>query len=72
VGGRSQRALLTHIVQDFPRLHYEPLGRGDHHAGIIVARQDHSIGEIIRRTARLCSTLTAEDMKDRLEYLSSW
>ena len=43
-----QWVLLTHNVEDFPRMHYEIIARGEHHAGIIVARQDLSIGEIIR------------------------
>ena len=66
------RSLLTHNIQDFPRLHQESVMRGSHHAGIIVARQDLAIGEMIRRVAHLASALSADDMQDRLEYLSGW
>lgn len=66
------RVLLTHNVQDFPRIHYEFAARGESHSGIVMGRQDLSIGEIIRRGAHLCSTLSAEDIQDRLEYLSAW
>jgi len=45
--------------------------KGKHHGGIIVAKQI-SIGELVKRLLRLASTLSPEDMKDRLEYLSNW
>jgi predicted nuclease of predicted toxin-antitoxin system len=64
-------AILTHTVKDFPRIHYEFMERGLSHKGIIVAKQV-SIGEVIRRLLRLAAELTAEDMEDRLEYLSNW
>ena len=64
--------LLTHNIQDFPRLHYEMTERGESHAGIVVARQDFTVGEIIRRTLNLSALLSAEEMVNRLEYLSGW
>lgn len=63
--------LLTHNVQDFPRIHHEFMRRGKQHCGIIVAKQV-SVGEIVRSFLHLASTLSAEDMEDRLEYLSNW
>ena len=63
--------ILTHNVQDFPRIHYEFMEKGLSHKGIIVAEQV-SIGEIVKRLLRLAAKLTAEDMEDRLEYLSNW
>lgn len=66
------RAVLTHNSHDFPRIHREVLMRSEHHAGIIVASRALPLGEIIRRVARLCAELSAEDMRDRLEYLGSW
>ena len=62
--------LLTHNIQDFPRLHYEMIGSGESHCGIIVAKQRLSVGEIVRRVLRLASTFDDTDMIDRLEYLS--
>lgn len=44
---------------------------GESHAGIIVAKQA-SVGEIVRRFLRLAAALSAEDMENRLEYLSNW
>ncbi len=63
--------LLTHNVQDFPRIYYEFMKQGKHHGGIIVAKK-LPIGEIVRSFLHLASTLSAEDMQDRLEYLSNW
>jgi hypothetical protein len=68
----NQRVLLTHNVKDFPRLHGECLSNGRSHMGIIIASRALSIGEIIRRIARLTAELSAEQMMDRLEYLSNW
>lgn len=64
-------AFLTHNVKDFPRIHYEFMAQGISHKGIIVAKQV-SIGEIMRRFLRLAAKLSAEDMENRLEYLSNW
>jgi hypothetical protein len=33
--------LVSYNVQDFPRLHYELIARGQSHTGIIVATQDN-------------------------------
>lgn len=63
--------LLSHNIQDFPRIHYEFMKNNSHHHGIIVAKQV-AIGEIIKCIVRLAATLSAEDMRDRLEYLSNW
>jgi hypothetical protein len=39
--------------------------------GIIVAKQV-SIGEVVKKLLRLAANLSAEDMENRLEYLSNW
>ncbi len=66
-----EAVLLTHNVQDFPRIHYEFMRDCKHHGGIIVAKQV-PVGETVRGLLHLVSTLSAEDMEDRLEYLSNW
>lgn len=63
--------LLTHNVQDFPRLHYEFMRQGKKHCGVIIAKQS-PVGEIVKSFLRLAASLSAEDMKDRLEYISNW
>src|SRR5438876_11439604 len=43
------------------------------HSGIIVApQQQFSVGEELRRIMRLISRRTADQMRNRLEFLSSW
>lgn len=66
---REGRVLLTFNVSDFARLHFDWLTQGRHHAGLIVQRP---IGDTIRRATNLGNTLSAEEMQDRLEYLSNW
>ncbi len=57
-------------VDDFCRLHGEFLSEGKAHAGIIVIpRQRYSIGEKIRRLMELIDSVTAEEMRNRLEFL---
>lgn len=45
--------------------------KGLSHKGVIVAKQIF-IGEIVKRLLCLAAKLMAEDMEDRLEYLSNW
>ena len=66
------RAIYSFNVGDFCRLHSLWLADGKSHAGIILAQQDYPVGEQIRRIVRLIGTLSAEDMHNRLEFLSNW
>lgn len=63
--------LLTYNIHDFPRLHDEVLASGGHHAGIIVATQDHP-GVNARTLLTLVSGFSAEDFADQLIYLNNW
>jgi hypothetical protein len=64
------RVLYTFNVGHFSRLHRQFLTQGREHAGIaVIPRQRYSIGEKIRRLMALVETITAEDMRNRLEYL---
>jgi hypothetical protein len=41
--------------------------------GIIVApQQRYSVGEELRRLMRLIGGVTAEEMRERIEFLSGW
>jgi hypothetical protein len=43
------------------------------HAGIIVApQQRYTAGEELRRLMHILGSVSAEDMQDRLEFLSAW
>jgi predicted nuclease of predicted toxin-antitoxin system len=63
--------MLTHNVRDFPRLHYEIIGRNEHHNGFIIAKKENPT-IILRRLLKLLTEKSAEDMQDMLEYLSNW
>jgi len=65
------RAVLSFNRGHFVQLHTRYMERGWEHFGIIVSDQ-YGLGEILRRTLNLLETLSADDMVNRLEYLSSW
>ena len=57
----SDLALYSFNRRDFYRLHSSWLTTGRPHAGIILSRQELSIGEQMRRLLRLIGGLTAEE-----------
>lgn len=67
----QDRAVLSFNRGDFVQLHKQYAERGWEHHGIIVSPQ-YPIGETLRRVLALTATLSARDMLNRLEYLSSW
>lgn len=65
--------VYTYNVGDFCRLHGEWLAAGREHAGIILVQQQrYSIGEQLRRILLIRSALSADDMRNRAEFLSNW
>jgi hypothetical protein len=69
----QKRVLVTHNVADFCGLHQKLLRNHQHHCGIlIIEQQRYSIGEVMRRITRLAATLSADQMRDRVEFLSHW
>ena len=68
---RQGWALLTYNVQDFPRLHYELLARGETHAGIIFGSQDDPRRNI-RALLNLLNSVSAEELSGNLVYLNNW
>jgi uncharacterized protein with PIN domain len=70
---KQGRVLFSFNRGDFFRLHTEYLAQGKSHAGIILAnQQQYSVGEQMRRILRLTATKSATDMKNQIEFLSSW
>ncbi len=65
------RVFLTFNVGHFACLHYEWLSGSRHHAGIIVSSQ-RPIGDLLRRILALASALSADELRDRLEYIGNW
>lgn len=64
--------LVTCNRRDFLALHWEFLGRGERHAGIIIVHQTLPKGERIRRLLHLCSVAEPADFASRVEFLSDW
>lgn len=65
------RVIFSFNRGDFFHLHTIWLNSGQHHQGIIVSDQIGT-GLIIRRLLRLLDARSADDMRDRLEFLSNW
>jgi hypothetical protein len=66
-------AVVTNNICDYTALHARWLSAGREHAGIVLfPQQGYSIGEVVRRLAHLRGTLSAEEMRNRLEWLSAW
>ena len=67
------RVLFSFNVSDFQRIHTQYLSQGRTHAGVILAAQQrYSVGERIRRLQKLIAARSAEEMNNRLEFLSDW
>ncbi|HXU23785.1 MAG TPA: DUF5615 family PIN-like protein [Tepidiformaceae bacterium] len=67
------RVLCSANRGDFIQLHGQWMRDGRHHAGIVlINQQQHSIGEQLRRLLRISAEQAAEDMMDRLEFLTAW
>lgn len=69
----NERVLCTFNIKHFLPLHTQYMNTEMHHAGmILVKQQEYSLGEMMRRILKLRVALSAEDMQDRAEFLSSW
>jgi hypothetical protein len=62
---------VTFNVGHFADRHAQWMRSQQHHAGIVVSQQ-RPIGDVLRRLLHLANTLHAEEMRDRLEFLSDW
>ena len=67
----KQRVLFTFNTRDLVQLHTRYIAQQHEHTGIIVSDQ-LQIGVILRRILKLLDARTATDMRNRLEFLSSW
>jgi len=67
------RVLCSFNVGDFYQLHTSYMVQHKAHADIVLARQQqYSMGGYMRRLLRLMAHLTAEEMQNRVEFLSAW
>lgn len=67
----NSQTIFTYNVGDFVRLHRQFINQGRRHPGIIVSKQ-LPIGEALKGLLNLMDALSAEDMVNRLEFLSNW
>lgn len=66
----NDRTLYSLNVSDFARLHKEYLDAGQSHCGIaLIPKQRYDVGEKIRRLVQLVEEKSAEEMRDRIEFL---
>ena len=68
----NARVLYSFNRGDFYDLHTVWLKAGRSHSGIILSRQGLSVGEQMRRLLRLVAAKSAEEMRNRVEFLSAW
>lgn len=68
---RNGRVIVSYNVTDFPRLHYETLAQGKHHAGIVVGTQDDPKANA-KALLALLDAFSADDFRDELLYLNNW
>jgi hypothetical protein len=65
--------LVTHNVGDFYCLHSEFLRARRNHSGMILMRQQTlGVGEKLRRLIKISHQRAADQMKNRVEFLSAW
>jgi uncharacterized protein with PIN domain len=68
-----QRVVYTSNRCDFYRIHSDWMRDERTHYGIILGHQQrYSIGEQTYRLVRLINRFTAEEMQNRIEFLSNW
>jgi len=67
----NRRALFSYNKRHFAKLHYEWMMVTQSHTGIILSDQ-LTVGIVLRSFMKLYFSLPADNMKNRLEYLSSW
>lgn len=67
----NRRAIFTHNKRDFLLLHKNYLLEGKEHYGVILSDQ-RTVSEMLRGLSKLVFSLTAEQMKNRREFLSNW
>jgi hypothetical protein len=67
----QKRAILTFNVRDFVQLHTEYIQSNREHWGIIVSKR-LPIGSVVRCMLNLLNSVSADEMQNRLEYLTDW
>lgn len=70
---RQERAIFSHNIADFCRLHSIFVIENRTHAGIILLdQQRYSMGDILRGLMNLIETVSAEEVRNKLVFLGSY
>lgn len=70
---KQERVLYSFNISDFYHIHCTWIIQNKYHTGILLSQQQrYSVGEQMRRILKLMSFVTAEQMKNRIEFLSNW
>lgn len=67
-----RRVIYSFNVRDFYRLHTKWLEQSRPHAGIILGKQDDTIGDQMRGLLQLIAKKSAEGMENQVEFLGEW
>ncbi len=67
----EQRAILTFNIGDFSILHEHYMTEGKEHWGIILSNREF-IGELLRRILRLLNSVSADELKNQVRWLSEF
>ena len=65
-----QESILTYNLNDYPRLHYDNVNRGETHAGIVVGTREDPHRNI-RALLNLLTLLSAETIPGQLVSLNN-
>ncbi len=69
----NHRAIYTFNVKDYCRLHKIYMSEMKQHSGIIVVpRQSYSVGEQLRGLQKLISSISSEEMQNKLIFLGTY
>lgn len=67
----EQRAILTFNIGDFSVLHEQYMAEGKEHWGIILSSRE-PIGELLRRILRLLNSVSADELRNQVRWLSEF
>ena len=66
------RVIYSFNVGDFCRLHKTYMEQSREHSGIVLGKQNYSVGEQLRGFLSLIATKTAEEMINQQEFLGNY
>ena len=68
----NRRVIFSFNVRDFYRIHSDWLARSKSHSGIILGKQEYSVGNQMRGLLRIAAVNSAEQMINNVLFLGVW